>query len=83
MRAYLAGSAHHHFDFGLSGALRVGKQILDAVAERARIAADRSRFAALPPRYLDDIGITAAERAQILGYEESTTDGWRVVASHL
>ena len=83
MRAFAVGSAHHHFDFGLSGALRIGKRILNSVAERASIAADRSQFAALPPRYLDNIGVTAAERAAILGYEESTTDGWRVVASHL
>jgi hypothetical protein len=83
MRACAVGSAHHHFDFGFSGALRVGKRFLNAMTERASIAADRSQFAALPSRYLDDIGITAAERTAILGYEESTTDGWRVVASHL
>ncbi len=83
MGAYAAGSTHHHLDFGFSGAVRVGKRILNAVAESARLAADRSRLAALPARYLDDIGMTASERAAILGYEEPTTDGWRVVASHL
>jgi uncharacterized protein YjiS (DUF1127 family) len=83
MGAYAAGSTHHYLDFGLSGAVRVGKRILNAVAERARLADDRSRLAALPARYLDDIGMTASERAAILGYEEPTTDGWRVVASHL
>ena len=83
MGAYAAGSTHHHLDFGLFGAARVGKRILNAIAGRARLAADRSQLAALPARYLDDIGMTAAERAAILGYEEPTTDGWRVVASHL
>ncbi len=83
MGAYAAGSTHQNFDFGLSGAIRVCKRILNAIRERACVAADRSKFAALPPRYLDDIGVTAAERAAILGYEEPTTDGWQVVASHL
>ena len=83
MGAYAAGSSHHGVDFGLSGVVWVCKRILNAVAERATVAADRSRFAALPPRYLDDVGVTAAERAAAVGYEEPTTDGWRLVASHL
>ncbi len=83
MGAYAAGSTHHGFEFGASGVVRVGKRILNAIAERASVAADRSQFAALPARYLDDIGMTAAKRAAILGYEELTTDGWRLVASHL
>ncbi len=83
MRVFAAGSTHHNLDFGFSGALRVGKRILNAIAERASAAADRSQFAALPSRYLDDIGITEAERASLLGYQEPSTDGWRIVASHL
>ena len=47
------------------------------------VAADRSRFAALPPRYLDDVGLTEAERVSALALEETMIDPWRVVASHL
>ncbi|HKN31453.1 MAG TPA: hypothetical protein VJY34_27690 [Roseiarcus sp.] len=83
MGTYAAGSTHHNIEFGASGVVRVGKRILNAIAERASGAADRSQFAALPAKYLDDVGMTAAERAAALGYEEPTTDGWRVVASHL
>jgi hypothetical protein len=83
MGAYATGSAHHNVEFGLSGAMRVCKLILNAVVERARVAADQSEFAALPAHLLDDIGITAAERAAILDYIESPTDGWRVVTSHI
>ena len=83
MGAYAAGSTHHNIDLGLSAAVRLCKRILNTAAERARIASDRSQFAALPARYLDDIGMTDAERAAILGHVEPTTDGWRVVASHL
>jgi hypothetical protein len=61
----------------------MGKQFLNTIAARAADAAERSRFAALPLRYLDDVGMTEAERAKILGSEESIVDGWRVVASHL
>ena len=83
MGAYAAGSIHQNLEPGLSRALRIGKRILNAVADRASLAAERSRFAALPARYLDDVGMTEAERAAILGCVEPTTDGWRVVASHL
>lgn len=83
MRAYTAGSTHHNIEFGLSEAARICKRILNGVAERASIASDRSQFAALPARYLNDIGMTEAERAGILGYAEPAIDGWRVVASHL
>lgn len=78
-----AGSTHSQPVFGFSGALRIGKHILNAVTERAAVAADRSRFAALPPRYLEDVGMTAGERAEALGYDEPMIDAWRVVASHL
>ena len=83
MSAYLAGWGNVHTDFGFSGVVRVCKQILNAVSERATVATDRSRFAALPARYLDDVGLTAAERASALGCDETTIDPWRVVASHL
>jgi hypothetical protein len=84
MGAYAAGSTHQNIEFGLSAALRVCKRILNIVVERARIASDRSRLAALPLRYLDDIGMTEAERAGILGgTTEPAIDGWQVVASHL
>jgi hypothetical protein len=83
MSAYFAGLGNVHTDFGFSGAIRICKQILNAVSERATVAADRSRFAALPARYLDDVGLTAAERASALGCDEMMIDPWRVVASHL
>ena len=38
-----------------------GQYILTRVADAARRAADRSRFAALPRRYLDDVGMTFAD----------------------
>ena len=38
-----------------------GQHILTRVANAARRAADRSRFAALPRRYLDDVGMTFAD----------------------
>jgi hypothetical protein len=62
-------------ELGLFQALRIGDRILNAVADRASLAAARSRFAALPARFLKDIGMTKAERAATLGCEEPTTDG--------
>ena len=50
------------------------------MAERAEAAADRSRLAALPVRYLDDVGMTVGERAAILGYESRRAILGRVVA---
>lgn len=38
-----------------------GQYILNLVGEAARRAADRSRFAALSRRYLDDAGLTPGE----------------------
>ena len=83
MGAFAAGSTHHNLEFGFSAAVRVCKQILNPLVERAAAAADRSRFAALSARYLDDAGVTAAERAAALGYDEPMIDAWRVVASDL
>ncbi len=55
--------SHHSFD-GLS-IRRIGsacQHLLNIVAEAATRAAERSRYAALPRRYLDDVGMTIAER---------------------
>ena len=78
-----AGSAHSQRNFGFSLAVTVCKQILNAMMYHAAVASDRSRFAVLSQRYLDDVGMTASDRAAALGYEEPMLDGWRVVASHL
>ena len=83
MFGYALGSGRSFADAAIFGGLRMGKQFLNALASRAAAAADRSRFAALPSRYLDDVGMTEAERAEALGFEELVLDGWRVVASHL
>ena len=83
MAADLERSTHHIVDFGVSGALRTCKQFLNSLSERAVVAADRSRFASLPPRYLEDIGMTGGDRVAILGFDEPAIDPWRVVASHL
>ena len=63
--------------------LRFVNKSLTLSAERAIVASDRSRFAALPTRYLEDVGLTEAERVSALALEETTIDPWRVVASHL
>ena len=83
MLGFCAGSEAPNRLTPLGGPFRVSKQILNALAERASVAAERSRFAALPGRYLDDVGMTEADRAAVLGYDEPSVDGWRVVASHL
>ena len=57
------------------------KVILNQLAERAEAAVDRSRLAALPLRYLDDVGMTVDERAAILGYKEAARDPWALVAT--
>ncbi len=44
----------------------VGQHILNRLAESARRAADRGRFAALPRRYLDDVGMTPGDFASAL-----------------
>ena len=79
----VAGSVAPRRHTAVTEAFRIGQQILNAVAERASVAVERSRFAALPARYLDDVGMTESERAAALGYDEPAFDGWRVVASHL
>jgi hypothetical protein len=83
MTAFITNRAHSHADLGVSGVVGRVKRILNHLGERADAAADRSRFAALPRRYLDDVGVTVAERAVILHYEETALDPWSALASRL
>ena len=63
---------HSRAEFGVSRAVaEFVKGILNQLAERAEAAVDRSRLAALPLRYLDDVGMTVDERAAILGHESA------------
>jgi hypothetical protein len=80
MNAFITNRAHSHADLGVTWAVGLVKRILNELSERADVAVDRSRLAALPRRYLDDIGMTVDERAAILGYEESTLDPWATLA---
>ena len=75
-----ANIAYSRADLGFSRAGAIWKGILNQLAERAQTAVDRGRLAALPLRHLDDIGMTGAERAAILGYEEPVRDPWALVA---
>jgi hypothetical protein len=70
---------HSRVDFGVSRAGGIWKGILNRLAERADAAVDRSRLAALPLRYLDDVGITVAERDAILGYGPPARDPWTLI----
>ena len=81
MTASSMNLAHSRADFGVSQAAGFVKRILNQLSERAEAAADRSRLAALPPRYLDDVGMTVGERAAILGFEEPARDPWALVAT--
>ena len=80
MTASSTNLTHSRADFGVSKAISVLKGFLNQLAERAEAAADRSRLAALPVRYLDDVGMTVGERAAILGYETPALDPWAVIA---
>ena len=82
MTAWITNWAHSHGDFGVSWAPGPAKRILDHLRERADAAADRSRFAGLSPRALDDVGMTAADRAAILGFEEPAPHPWAPVVLH-
>jgi len=44
-----------------SNAVTLGQLLLNLVTEAAGRAADRSRFAGMPARYLDDVGMTRAD----------------------
>ena len=81
MAASTTNLAHPRADFGVSLAVEFVKRILNQLSERAQAAVDRSRLAALPPRYLDDVGMTVGERAAILGYEEPARDPWALAAT--
>jgi hypothetical protein len=81
MTASATNLAHSRADFGPSWAVGFMKGILNQLGERADTAVDRSRLAALPRRYLDDVGMTLGERAAILRYEEPTHDLWALVAT--
>jgi uncharacterized protein YjiS (DUF1127 family) len=82
MTASITNRAHSHVDFGVSWAAALRKRILNHLRERADEAADRSRFAELSPRALADIGMTAAERVAILGFEGPASDPWAPVVLH-
>ena len=81
MDAPTTNFAHSYADFGVSSAIGLVKRILNQVVERAEAAVDRSRLAALPHRYLDDVGMTVGERAAIVGHEESPLDAWALAAT--
>jgi hypothetical protein len=83
MGAHLLESTHPTADFGFSWVVKVSKEILNSIAASAASAADRSQFAALPVRYLEDVGLTEGERAAALGYDDPLLDPWRVIASQL
>jgi hypothetical protein len=80
--AFITGRADRRGDFGISGVSSLVKRILNEFSQRADAAVDRSRLAALPLRYLDDVGMTLGERAAILGFEEPTHDPWAPVVFH-
>ena len=82
MTASFTHRAHSRVDFGVSRALALVKGILNQLTERAEVAVDRSRLAALPLRYLDDVGMTLDERAGIVGCETPSRDPWTLIATH-
>jgi len=82
MTASITNRAHSHADFGVSWADGLMKRILNHLRERADAAVDRSRFAGLSSRTLDDVGMTAAERAAILGFGAPAHDPWAPVVLH-
>ena len=58
-------TSQSHQNVDADGIRRIGsacQHLLNIVAEAATRAAERSRYAALPRRYLDDVGMTIAER---------------------
>ncbi|MGD0641795.1 MAG: hypothetical protein ABSC22_13695 [Roseiarcus sp.] len=58
-------SNHSHHSFDGASIRRIGsacQHLLNIVGEAAIRASERSRYAALPRRYLDDVGMTIAER---------------------
>jgi hypothetical protein len=58
-------SSHIQQSFDADGFRRIGsacQHLLNTVMEAATRASERSRYAVLPRRYLDDVGMTIAER---------------------
>jgi hypothetical protein len=82
MTEFVTNQSHSDADFGVSRADGLVKRILNELTERADAAVDRSRLAALPRRYLDDVNMTVAERAAILGFGEPAHDPWAPVVLH-
>ncbi len=65
MSHFHARSNHSHHSLDGVSIRRIGsvcQYLLNIVAEAATRASERSRYAALPRRYLDDVGMTIAER---------------------
>jgi uncharacterized protein YjiS (DUF1127 family) len=60
------GSTRNFGDGGIGRIGSVCKQILNDLAELSRRPAQRQRLAALSPRLLEDIGMTIAERDDLL-----------------
>jgi hypothetical protein len=83
MTALITNCGQSRADFGVSRAIDRVRRILNHLGERSDAAVDRSRFAALPRRDLDDVGVTVAERAVILHYEEPALDPSSALASRL
>jgi hypothetical protein len=82
MSAFITNRVDSRGDSGVSWAVGLAKRILNELGERAEAAVDRSRLAALPRRYLDDVGMTVSERAAILGFEEPAQDPWAFIVFH-
>ena len=81
MSAFTSNLTHSYGDSALSRATSLRKRFLNRLTLQTGAAVDRRRFASLSRRYLDDVGVTLAERAEILGYEEPRKDPWSVVGS--
>jgi hypothetical protein len=65
MTRFTTNFGHSQNSLDGDGVRRIGsvcQHLLNIVAEAATRAAERSRYAALPRRYLDDVGMTIAER---------------------
>ena len=80
MTASSVNLAHSHRGFWGSRVSAIVKGFLNQLSERAEAAVDRGRLAALPLRYLDDVGMTVGERAAILGFETPARDPWALAA---
>jgi hypothetical protein len=58
--------SNHDFGHGAKRAVDICKQILNLMAALAHRQGEQARFAALPMRQLEDIGLTIAERDDLL-----------------